>query len=205
MRKPELSLHVAQEKWRLFMKRKADKAFPRFAEKVFHRDHYQCQFCGFTAIEHLDLINIDGNYRNNKMKNLLTTCPLCSQCFFLDAVGQGDFGGGTLIYFPETSQAELNALCHYLLYNIASGNSISSESKDHYRRLKARSDIVEKRLGQGLSKPSTYGQMLIDCRKDVSELHKRVCEAVRLLPNLRSFAPNALSWVKSSVSDLASI
>ena len=205
MSKNNLTLTVAQEHWRLFMRRKADKAFPTFADKIFQRDQYQCQFCGFRAEEHLDLINVDGNYRNNKAHNLMTACPLCAQCFFIDSVGQGDFGGGTLIYFPEISQAQLNALCHFFLYNISAGNQLSSQSKDHYRRLKARSDIVEKRLGQGLSQPSTYGQMLIDSSKDVTGLHKDVCAAVRLLPNLRSFAPMALAWAQASIDVLASV
>ncbi len=203
--KDSIKLSAIQGSYRLFMKRRADKAFLGFSQKIFVRDNHQCQFCGFTAVEHMEIINKDCNYTHNKMSNLITACPFCTQCFFLDAVGQGDFGGGTLIYLPELSQADLNALCHVLFTTIACGEEMSSQAKDHYRSLKARSKIVETKLGEGLSKPAIYGQMLLDAIQNVNELHAAVCSSVRLLPNLKQFAPMAKVWAESAILQIASV
>jgi intracellular multiplication protein IcmJ len=198
-----ITLTVAPNSWKLFIKRKADKAFPRFAKKVFFRDQHQCQFCGFCSELHMDIINRDGNYRNNTMKNMATACPLCCQCFFLDAVGKTDISGGTLIYLPEMQQEQLNALCHVLFSAVAFGHEFSNEYKDHYRRLKIRSEVVESKLGKGFSRPQHYSQMLVDAHKDVRELHQNIFLAVRLLPNLKRFAPLSKVWAQEAVEALA--
>jgi len=187
------------------MRRKADKAFSSFARRVFERDNFQCQHCGFTAIEHMEVVNKDGNYMNNKMSNLMTACPFCCQCALLDIVGEGGLGGGTLIFLPELSQEELNALCHVLFSTIAVGNEASSESKDYYRALKARAKIVEKKLGEGLSSPSLYAQMILDANQDVRKLHKEVCSKVRLLPNIKQYASYTCDWAQQAVRSIASL
>ena len=114
-----LTLAVIPEGWRLFNLRKADQAFLKFSEKIFARDDYTCQFCGFKSTKHQEITNLDHDYRNNKANNLATSCPFCAQCSFLEAVGKSEFGGGTLIYLPEMTQAELNGLCHALFTSIA--------------------------------------------------------------------------------------
>lgn len=90
-------LTATANNWRLFMVRKADPAFLAFQKKIHARDHHTCQFCGFQAKDHLETINLNGNYLDNKRDNLATACGLCVQCFFLEAVGKSDFGGGVLI------------------------------------------------------------------------------------------------------------
>ena len=62
----------------------------------------------------MEVINKDENYKNNTLDNMVTACPLCAQYSFLEHVGQGEFGGGTLIYLPEVSAESLNGLCHVL-------------------------------------------------------------------------------------------
>lgn len=185
------------------MKRKADEAFLSFSEKVFKRDHDTCQYCGFTAKEKMDVVNLDGNYLNNKLSNLVTSCPFCTQCQFLDAVGTGDFGGGALIYFPEMSQTELNALIHVLFACIAFGNSFNSRAKDIYRSLKSRTEVIEKTLGEGLSSPSVYGQMLIDSGIKVKDMHSDLVDNLRLLPNLKCFAPYSVQCACAAIRTLS--
>ena len=200
-----IQIAAIESGYRLFMKRKADKAFHAFATKIFLRDNHQCQFCGFSAAQHMEVINLDQNYRNNKASNLVTACPFCVQCHFIDVVGQGDFGGGTLVYLPEMSQSELNALCHVLFTTIALGSEQASDAKDHYRSIKTRSKLVEERLGEGMSKPYVYGQMLLDATQDVSSLHDTVCQSVRLLPNLKLFASCAKDWAASTILQMAEL
>ncbi len=78
------ALHLAEnlEGWRLFVRRRDDKAFLPVASQVLERDYYICQYCGFQARQYQEIVNLDGNYRNNKLNNLITACCFCSQCLF---------------------------------------------------------------------------------------------------------------------------
>ena len=83
----ELQLAANLNGWRLFARRREDKAFLPVAQRVYDRDHYMCQYCGFQAKEFQEVVNIDGNYAHNTMSNLITACCFCSQCLFLESVG----------------------------------------------------------------------------------------------------------------------
>ncbi len=110
-----LSLAVNLAGWRIFVRRKKDKAFLPVQQRIFDRDAYTCQYCGFQAKEYQEVVNLDGNYANNKLSNMATACCFCSQCLFLESIGLDDMGGGQLIYMPEMSQADLNSFCHVLV------------------------------------------------------------------------------------------
>lgn len=90
----ELQLAVNLSGWRIFVKRKQDKAFLPVQKRIFERDVYTCQYCGFQAKEFQEIVNIDGNYLNNKLSNMITACCFCSQCLFLESVGLDEMGGG---------------------------------------------------------------------------------------------------------------
>lgn len=187
----EIQLSASEANWRLFMTRKADPAFGKFSDRVLKRDQYTCRYCGFQSQKLQEIINRDQNYRNNRLDNLVTACSFCAQCFFLEAVGKSDFGGGVLVYLPEISQNDLNALCHVLFSSMASGNHADEmNSKNTYRSLKLRSQVVEQELGEGLSSPSLYGHLLIDTQVDPA--HKKSVNAelstqLRLLPDIARF------------------
>ena len=172
-----IELNATENNWRLFMTRKADQAFLPFQEKIFKRDDYTCQYCGFRAEQFMDAINADGNYLNNKASNLVTAFEFCAQCFFLEAIVKSDFGGCTLIYLPEMPQGDLNALCHVLFAQMILGGSQASSAKNIYRTLKLRSQIVDKELGDGMSNPALYGHVMIDVqveKKHKCELHSAI-------------------------------
>lgn len=179
------------------MTRKADPAFLYFQQKIFQRDQYTCQFCGFQSIHFLEVINLDHNYFNNKLRNMVTACPLCMQCCFMEVIGRTDFGGGTLIYLPEMNQSMLNALCHVLFANIVSGTgTYEKNARNIYRSFKLRSQLVEKELGEGLSSPALCGQMFIDAsiankQKFISAFNDKI----RLLPDLLKFSQQVDSWM----------
>ena len=78
-----LKLAASPSSWRLYSARKADARFKSFELKIFQRDRYTCQFCGFQAKFFQEIVNADGNYSNNRSSNLLTACCFCAQCFFL--------------------------------------------------------------------------------------------------------------------------
>ena len=162
MAKLSLTLAVSPGNWRLFNARRSDPAFAKFAEKVLERDNHTCQYCGFQAKQFQEVINQDNNYQNNKLSNLATACCFCAQCSFLEAVGKGDYGGGTLVYLPEMTQEELNGLCHVLFCAISNATSYRNDAQSIYRDLKLRSKPVEEKLGEGLSQPALFGQILLE-------------------------------------------
>lgn len=195
-----IELSATESHWRLFSLRKSDAKFSQFSQRIFERDQYTCQYCGFCATAHMEVINIDGNYRNNHINNLATACHFCAQCFFLDGIGKSDFGGGVLIYLPEMSQNDLNALCHVLFAQMISGGRTAADAKTVYRNLRLRTQYVEKELGKGLSNPCTYGQLLIDAHiKDKAQLHQQLMSKLRVLPIMSCYVNQLEAWAASSL------
>lgn len=179
------------------MLRRADPAFLAFQAKIHARDGYVCQFCGFQAKENLETINLNGNYLDNKRSNLATACGLCAQCFFLEAVGRSDFGGGVLIYLPEMQQSELNAFCHVAFSAMACRLQNATHAKNVYRGFKMRAQLIEEKVGEGLSNPAQFGQMLIDAGlQKQTALHDMMQKAFRLLPNMARFSSEIVAWAQ---------
>ena len=198
-----LTLSASASTWRLFSVRKADPAFLAYQQQVFERDDHTCQYCGFRSEKLLEIINRDGNYRNNRLENLITACPFCAQCFFLEAIGKSDFGGGTLVYLPEMTQGELNALCHVIFAALISENSYSSQANNLYRSLRLRSQIVEKQLGEGMSNPALYGQLLIDAIHESKEqINIELSKKIRVLPQLARFVSQVEQWQTDGINAL---
>ena len=128
-----LTLSIDPKGWQLFSMRKADPAFRKFQEKVFLRDGNTCQFCTFQGTGYFDVINLDGNYSNNKISNMVSSCALCTQCNFLQTAGAGNEGGGTLIYSPQMTQSQLNSSCHVLFCAITNDTGYKSTATNIYR------------------------------------------------------------------------
>ena len=98
-----IKLAINVHAWPKFVKRKYDPGFHSLSLKVMRRDMYTCQFCGFQAGIHMEVVNLDMDYSSPKINitNLVTACPFCTQCFFLEMVGKTDYGGGKMIYLPS--------------------------------------------------------------------------------------------------------
>ncbi len=199
----ELKLTATPHNWRLFMMRKADPNFAKFGKKIFARDHHTCQFCGFRANLMQEVVNLDGNYQNNHLSNLVTACPLCVQGCFLESVGKAGFGGGVLILFPDISQADLNALCHLLFQSIVSGNAQAADCKTVYRNLKMRAQPLESQFGEGFSKPSLYGQMLVESQAEGKlKRHQALMKSVRLLPSMARLLHAIEAWLMDAYQEM---
>lgn len=198
-----LDLKINPGAWRLFAARKADKAFIGFSEKVFRRDNHVCQYCGFQARDYQEIVNLDQNYHNNKLGNMATACCFCAQCFFLESVGNS-YGGGTLIYLPEISQANLNSFCHVIFSAITNDTGYRETSQNIYRSLKFRAQVVEEQFGEGTSEPGVLSQLIIDTNMTrLDETTKALLSNIRLLPSRARFKHQIESWAATALKELS--
>jgi len=90
-----------------------DTGFGLLRAKVFERDRYVCQFCGFTSNKYQDILprppsrQDNGAARGaNRIDSLATACIFCHQCAKLEIVPK--MQSGVLIWLPEISQAALH-------------------------------------------------------------------------------------------------
>jgi len=198
-----LRLVASPGAWRLYSARKADQRFKAFELKVLERDRYTCQFCGFQAKLFQDVVNQDGNYTNNRLSNLVTACCFCAQCFFLESVGVGGYGGGTLIYLPELSQTELNSLCHVLFCAITNNTGYKSSAQNIYRSFKFRTQMVEEKFGEGTSDPAIFGQLIIDSGISGGEMEQKLFHNIRLLPSRAKFRKQIEQWAAAALEEIS--
>lgn len=197
----KIELKVQPASWSLFAARKNHKSYPAFSEKVWRRDNYACQFCGFQARDYQEVINLDQNYRNNKLQNVVTACCFCTQCFFLDAVGVG-YGGGSLVYLPEISQTNLNSFCHVIFCAISNDSDYKMTAQNVYRTIKFRSRIVEEMFGEGLSDPALFAQMLVDMQNFDLSMTSTILKDIRLLPSRARFKTQIDRWAQTAMQEL---
>ncbi|NNM58868.1 MAG: HNH endonuclease [Legionellales bacterium] len=194
-----LELSFSLNNYSQFLSRKGSKAFQALAKKVWVRDKYTCQFCGFQANKFQEIINLNQNYRDNKISNLITSCCFCAQSTFIESVGDQGYGGGTLIYLPEVSQGELNAMCHVFFFTIASNSLHKDSAQGILQTIRLRSGVVDKLLGEGMSDPAALGQLLLDytSARPNPEI-KAMLSKLRLLPSRGRFAKQIEYWVKQA-------
>jgi len=199
----ELQLAVNLSGWRIFIRRREDKSFLPVAEQVYKRDNYTCQYCGFQARQYQEIVNIDANYTNNKLINMITACCFCSQCLFIQSTGLDEMGGGQLIYLPEMSQADLNSFCHVLFCAMGNGTGYQDSAQAIYRSFKFRSQPVENKFGSGTSNPAVFGQLILEYRAKNPESKVNLLKDLRLLPSYTKFKVQLETWAAAALEELA--
>ena len=203
VKRHELQLMATPGSWRLYSARNVDPNFKPFKQKILNRDKFTCQFCGFQAKQYQEIVNLDGNYNNNKPQNLATACCFCSQCFFIESIGVGGYGGGTLIYLPEFKQTELNSLCHVLFCAITNDTGYKASAQSIYRGFKFRAQAVEDKFGEGTSDPAILGHLLIDSGITVENGAVKVLNNILLLPSRAKFRKQIERWAASALEEIA--
>lgn len=199
----ELKLAVNLNGWRIFIRRRDDKAFLPVTDQIFQRDSYTCQYCGFQARQYQEIVNLDGNYHNNKTPNLITACCFCSQCLFLESVGLDELGGGQLVYLPEMSQADLSSFCHVLFCAMGNGTGYQDSAQSIYRSFKFRSQQIENKFGAGTSNPATFGQLISEYAAKSPESEIDLLRDIRLLPSYTKFKVQLDAWAAAALEELA--
>lgn len=198
----ELQLAVNLNGWRIFVRRRDDPAFLPVAQRVLERDNYTCQYCGFQAKEFQEIVNLDGNYTNNKLSNMATACCFCSQCLFLETVGLDEMGGGQLIYTPEMKQSDLNSFCHVLFCAMGNGTGYQESAQAIYRGLKFRSQPIENKFGAGTSNPATFGQLILEYKIRHPDAKIDILKDIRLLPSYNKFKVQLDTWAAAALAEL---
>lgn len=201
----ELVLAANLTGWRHFTRRKMDLAFQKAQKKIMERDAYTCQYCGFQAHEYQEVVNLDGNYANNKLSNMITACCFCVQCLFLQAVGLDDMGGGQLVYLPEMGQADLNSFCHVLFCAMDNNTGYQDTAQSIYRTYKFRSQVIENKFGTGASNPATMGQVIIEYQREHPNQKVDILKNVRLLPSQAKFRVQMDAWAAAASNELGTI
>lgn len=200
---PELQLAVNLMGWRIYIRRRDDKAFLPVAEKILLRDSYTCQFCGFQAKEYQEIVNADGNYANNKFSNLITSCCFCAQCLFIESIALDEMGGGQLIYLPEMTQAEVNSFCHVLFCAMGNGTGYQDSAQSIYRSFKFRSQPIENKYGAGTSNPAVLGQLILERQAKHPDSKRNILKDLRLLPSYTKFKVQLEAWAAAALEELA--
>lgn len=197
----DLLLDVSSMNWRLYMARKADPSFSIHKKIVLDRDDWTCHYCGFRAEQYMEVINLNNNYADMRQSNLSTACPFCAQCKFVESVGQSDLDGGVLIYLPEMTQIQLNAMCHNLFALMACGSDQESQVKNIYRSFRLRAQLCEQLIGGGMSQPNVLGRMIIESGRDAKEqFSKDVWRDLRMLPIFSRFVHQVETWSQAAFS-----
>lgn len=195
-----LNIQLNATQWPAYAKRMDDKAFKETKKQVHQRDSFSCCYCEFQSTHAMDVINLDGNYKNNNLSNLATACPLCAQCLFLHMVGKAEIGGGKLIYLPNMTQNQLNALCHVLFSAIVNGTNYTQDAQNTLNQLRLRSNKVDATLGKGMSEPAMLGQMLLDTPiKNAVAIQNATLKDLRILPSKNKFESLIGQWSREAL------
>ena len=199
-----LNISIDPNGWRLFSLRRADPAFRKFQEKVFARDEYSCSYCSFQGDKYFEVINIDGNYNNNKLNNMTSACCICAQCKFLQSAGHNDIGGGRLIYESELSQNQINSLSQVLFCAITNNTGYKIPATNIMRNFKFASRPIEEKFGEGSSDPTSFSKLIIESDTDLTVANEKIMKNMRLLPSRKGFAEPIEYWSEKAVSQIES-
>jgi intracellular multiplication protein IcmJ len=191
----KLTLQASATNFQAFLARKRHPVFQKLATEVYARDNYTCQYCGFKSQQHMEVVNRDNNYENNKRANFATACIFCAQCHFLNGLSAGYYGGGVLIFLPELSQSKLCGLSHVLLQTMEANGEYKETAQNIYQALRNRATLVETKLGEGMSQPDHFGKVLIDYQRNHKKTPAELLDKLRLLPLRSCFKQEIDDWL----------
>lgn len=197
-----ITLTAKRGNWSRFRARRNNKSFLKLEQDILRRDQNTCRYCGFKSERYQVVVNINQDYGTGQStpNNLTTACVFCAQCFFLDGIGHDNNWGGTLIYLPEISQADLNHFCRVLFASMLRDAPYKGKLQTVYLSLKDRENIVNETFGPKSSDPYTFGQTLIDSNLTAEQLKHPMLQQLRLLPDRKCFTEEILYW-KTTVFD----
>lgn len=191
-----LSLQPNFEGVARFLGRKDDPSFPELRAKVLQRDNHTCRFCGFHAEKYQQIVNVDGDYTNNKVENLATACVFCMHCQLLGLRNTN----AKIIFLPEMSQIELNHFVRVLFCASIMHAEFTDIAKTLFQSFRKRSDMVEEVFGAGSSDSLVFAQSLIDVDPEIRKKKSKAMASLRLLPARNYYRRQIDYWAHSIIT-----
>jgi intracellular multiplication protein IcmJ len=178
MTKKQITLGIAQSRDAQNVSESPALA-PEVKQKILSRDGHTCQFCGFKSEKYQDVLVVDGDPTNTQMKNLMTACIFCHQCFDLDKVAQ--MRSGVLIWLPEIEQTDLHHIARAIYVARISQGSMAETAKKTLETLMNRREEASSRIFT--DDPEVLAMVMRDFLSPKSyAVRDKKLEGVRLFP-----------------------
>jgi intracellular multiplication protein IcmJ len=147
--------------------------------KIFERDDYTCQCCGFKAKKYQEILHKNMRLDDHAVSNLLTTCVYCHQCFHLDNVSK--MRSGILIWLPQMDQATLHHLARAIYVARISQGPIAEAARKALDTLMGLREEAKRRIQT--DEPYILATVLKDYLGEKHYmLREKKLEGLRLLP-----------------------
>ena len=181
--------------WSYKQQRKQFKAFALLERKIMSSHNNVCNYCGFREVLP-EIVNIDGNYRNNVPSNLTCACVICARCKFIGSYQSSleEVSGDRLIYLPEIPQAAINYIYRVLCINDTAHAGTADQAKEMYRGMRYRSQHIEDLFGEGSSEVQIFLQNALDAKVMENPNFAKVMSNIRYLPGRHSFDKLVPYW-----------
>jgi intracellular multiplication protein IcmJ len=159
--------------------RSKESLTPELRQKIYERDDYTCQACGFRSMKYQDVHVLNGTQSDVRPDNLATACIFCHQCFRLNQVSE--MRSGVLVWLPEISQTDLHHIARAIYVARISQGPVAEASRKALDILMQRREEVRKRLGT--DDPFILAAVLKDYISDKAyEGRGAKLEGIRLFP-----------------------
>ncbi len=148
-------------------------------QKIFERDDFTCQCCGFVSKKYQEVLFKNSNKNDTSDGNLLTVCIFCHQCFHLENVS--GMKSGVLIWLPEVEQTTLHHIARSIYVARISQGPVAEAARKSLDILRGRREEVIKRIHT--DDPYILATVLKDylSPKHYAERVKKL-EGIRLFP-----------------------
>lgn len=194
----EIYLQINPSGYKMMRMRDQNKMLAQLKPKVLARDHNTCQFCAYTGIPaQMLVVNLDGNYNNNDINNLICSCSICSRCVLLGSFeAEGDQNSvERLIICNELSQTQLNHLYRVLLVSMSDPNLEHYEvAKSIFRSLRSRANLVDDLFGANTSDTRVFVQLVLDSGISQHANLRPILNNLRYFPTRHSFKKEWPLW-----------
>jgi intracellular multiplication protein IcmJ len=152
---------------------------PALRQKIYERNDYTCQACGFRSMKYQDIHFLNGVQTDVRPDNTVTACIFCHQCFRLNQVSE--MRSGVLVWLPEISQTDLHHIARAIYVARISQGPVAEASRKALGMLMQRREEVRKRLGT--DDPFILAAVLKDYISDKAyEAREAKLEGIRLFP-----------------------
>lgn len=148
-------------------------------KQVLERDNHTCRCCGFQAKKYQEVLHRNSNTADHSIKNLVTTCIFCHQCFNLQNVS--DMRSGALIWMPEIEQHKLHHIARAIYVARISQGPVADAARKTLDLIMKRREECIKRLQT--DDPMILSMVMQDYLNDKSyHMRKEKLDGVRLFP-----------------------